>query len=111
MVSSILRFLNKEISGLHEAAYLLGFFAILSQLLALVRDRLFAQEFGAGQVLDIYYASFRIPDIIFVTVASLVSMSILIPFLIEKREQGTEAFKRNKKKAKKHVYYTPLRTA
>ncbi len=90
MVSKIIQFLNKEISGLHEAAYLLGFFAILSQLLALVRDRLFANYFGAGQQLDIYYASFRIPDLIFVTVASLVSMSILIPFLIEKTEHNKE---------------------
>lgn len=93
MVYKILKFLNKEISGLHEAAYLLGFFAILSQLLALVRDRLFANYFGAGHSLDLYYAAFRIPDFIFVTVASLVSISVLIPFLIEKVSRSKEETK------------------
>ena len=70
MVYKFLNFLSKEISSLHEAAYLLGFFAIFSQILALVRDRLFASYFGAGHELDVYYAAFRIPDFIFVTVAS-----------------------------------------
>ncbi len=84
MVKRIFRFFNKEISGLHEAAYLLGFFAFMSQLLALVRDRLLAASFGAGHVLDLYYSAFRIPDFIFVTVASLVAISVLVPFIIEK---------------------------
>ena len=79
-----------EIRGLHEAAYLLGFFALFSQILALIRDRLLASTFGAGHVLDVYYASFRIPDIIFVSVASLVSVYVLIPFLTEKEGEGKE---------------------
>ncbi len=90
MVKRVFKILNREISGLHEAAYLLGFFAILSQLLALIRDRFFASYFGAGSTLDIYYASFRIPDIILVTAASMVSVSILIPFLVEKMDKAPE---------------------
>ncbi|NQV88211.1 MAG: murein biosynthesis integral membrane protein MurJ [Parcubacteria group bacterium] len=82
-----MKFFNKEISGLHEAAYLLGFFTLLSQVLALVRDRLLASSFGAGHDLDIYYAAFRIPDFIFVLVASIVSVSVLIPFLVEKLDK------------------------
>src|SRR3989344_5636665 len=84
MVGRILKLLNREIHGLHEAAFLLAFFAFSSQLLALVRDRLLAHEFGAGVSLDIYYAAFRIPDFIFITIGSLVSVSVLVPFLIEK---------------------------
>jgi len=86
--------LNKNISGLHQTAYLLGFFAFLSQLLALLRDRLLAHSFGAGQVLDIYYASFRIPDFIFIMVASIVSISVLVPFLTEEinKEQHGRKF-------------------
>ncbi len=84
MVKRFFNFFNKEISGLHEAAYLLGFFALLCQLLALVRDRLLAYTFGAGHALDIYYSAFRIPDFIFVMVASLVGISVLVPFIIEK---------------------------
>ncbi len=82
MVKRFFSFLSKEIIGLHEAAYLLGFFAICSQVLALFRDRILASSFGAGNILDIYYSAFRIPDILFVTVASIVSVSVLIPFLM-----------------------------
>ncbi|MBX4210815.1 murein biosynthesis integral membrane protein MurJ [Candidatus Parcubacteria bacterium] len=86
MVRKFLSIFSKEISGLHEAAYLLGFFALLSQVLALIRDRLLAHIFGASHALDIYYAGFRIPDFIFVSVASMVSISVLIPFLIDRLE-------------------------
>jgi len=94
MVRRVINFFNKEINGLHEAAYLLAFFAFLSQLLALVRDRMLAATFGAGHDLDIYYSAFRIPDFIFVTVASLVAISVLVPFIIEKVNISTEESKR-----------------
>jgi putative peptidoglycan lipid II flippase len=93
MVKRILRFFNQEISGLHEAAYLLGFFALLSQILALFRDRLLAFYFGPSNALDIYYAGFRIPDFIFVIFTSIVSISVLVPFLTEKLEKGKDAGK------------------
>ncbi len=88
MVKKIFTLFNKEISGLHEAAYLLGFFAILSQILALVRDKLLAYSFGAGHILDIYYAAFRIPDLIFVSIASMVSTSVLVPFFIDRVDKN-----------------------
>ncbi|MFA6340828.1 MAG: lipid II flippase MurJ, partial [Candidatus Paceibacterota bacterium] len=86
--------INREVSGLHQAAYLLAFFAISSQLLALIRDRLLASHFGAGHLLDLYYAAFRIPDFIFITVGSMVSVSVLIPFLVEKMKDGPEEGKK-----------------
>ena len=94
MVSKLFRFIEREISGLHEAAYLLGFFALLSQLLGFLRDRLLASYFGAGQVLDIYYAAFRLPDFIFIWSASMVSLSVLIPFLSKRREESKESARR-----------------
>ncbi len=93
MVKTIFRFLNKETSSLHQAAYLLGLFAVLSQVLAFLRDRLLAAEFGAGKELDVYYAAFRIPDFLFVTVASIVSLSVLVPFIIEREKIGKESVK------------------
>lgn len=81
MVSKILKLFNREIIGVHQAAFLIGFFTLLAQLLGLVRDRALAHFFGAGQTLDIYYAAFRIPDVIFATAASLVSISVIIPFI------------------------------
>ncbi len=98
MVGKILSIIGKEISGVHNAAYLLGVFALLSQCLALVRDRLLAHHFGAGTSLDLYYASFRIPDLIFASVASLVSISVLIPFLSRLMgDQNTENIDQTKK--------------
>jgi len=79
-----------EVSGLHQAAFLLGTFAILSQVLALIRDRLFAHSLGAGTTLDLYYAAFRIPDFIFVSIASLVSITVLIPLITERMHEDKE---------------------
>lgn len=90
MVKNILRFLYKEIGSLHQAAYLLALFAVLSQGLALFRDRLLAHTFGASQAIDIYYAAFRIPDFIFIAIGSIVSISVLVPFLAERIETNLE---------------------
>lgn len=81
MVRGLLSVIGKEVRGMHQAAYALAAFALLSQLLALVRDRLFAAEFGASHTLDVYYAAFRIPDLLFAAVASLLSLYALLPVL------------------------------
>lgn len=92
MVSKIIaKVFNKEWDGLHEAAFLLGTFALFSQLLALIRDRLLAHTFGAGSSLDIYYAAFRIPDLIFASVGSFVAVTVLIPFLIKRLHNNDQA--------------------
>lgn len=98
MVRKILSFIEREISGVHNAAYLLALFAFLSQCLALVRDRLLASHFGAGAELDVYYSAFRIPDFIFASIASLVSISVLIPFLAKLMEKDTAEHKKESKK-------------
>jgi len=85
--------LHREIRGLHEAAYLLAFFTFGSQLVALVRDRLLAHQFGAGEVLDIFYAAFRIPDTIYALLASMVSLFVLIPFIEAATKHGMNALK------------------
>jgi putative peptidoglycan lipid II flippase len=84
MVKKWFLFIGREIRGLHEAAYLLAIFALLSQVLGLVRDKLLAFTFGAGHQLDIYYAAFRVPDFLFASVGSLVSASILLPYFIDR---------------------------
>jgi len=103
MVKKIFKLLNREISGLHEAAYLLGVFALFSHILALLRDRSLAHFFGAGETLDVYYASFRIPDFIFITVACLWiapiptvhAGAIIFPALAAKSDQITAPKQRN----------------
>ena len=70
MFKKILFFLTKKLNGLHQAAYVLAFFTLLSQFLGLVRDRLLAYTFGAGSTVDIYYAAFHSPDIVLVVAGS-----------------------------------------
>lgn len=82
-----LRLLSLETRGMHEAAYLLAIFAFGSQVLALVRDRLLAAVFGAGHTLDLYYAAFRVPDLMFATIASLFSLYALLPVLTKLEEE------------------------
>lgn len=90
MVKRLLGLLGREIKGLHEAAYVLAIFALLSQVLGLVRDRLLASSFGAGESLDVYYAAFRIPDFLFTIMIALVSSSVLVPFLVRIFESEPE---------------------
>jgi len=90
MVKRMFELVYKEVRGLHQAAYVLGLFAFGSQLLALVRDRMLAHEFGAGIELDLYYAAFRLPDLLYVLFASTLSVYVLIP-LVASRIKGEDA--------------------
>lgn len=79
MVRRFLDRISQPVRGLHQAAYWLMILTLASQVLALLRDRTFAHSFGAGQILDLYYAAFRVPDLVFALVSSLVSAYVLIP--------------------------------
>jgi putative peptidoglycan lipid II flippase len=56
---------NGESKTITSAAIILAAASILGQGLGILRDRILAGEFGAGSELDIYYAAFRIPDLVF----------------------------------------------
>ena len=47
------------------AAVILGTASFASRLIGILRDHIFANLFGAGNVMDAYYAAFRIPDFIY----------------------------------------------
>lgn len=85
MVRRALSLVYTEIRGLHQAAYLLALFAFGSQILAIVRDRTLAHTFGAGSELDMYYAAFRVPDLLFVVFTSVLSVYVLLPFVERRR--------------------------
>ncbi|MBP6866557.1 MAG: murein biosynthesis integral membrane protein MurJ [Candidatus Pacebacteria bacterium] len=86
-MEKIFRIFGKEYSSINQAAFLLGLFAFLSQILGLFRDRFIAHFIGPSPLLDTYYAAFRIPDLIFISIASLASITVLIPFMVEKGNQ------------------------
>jgi putative peptidoglycan lipid II flippase len=92
MIYKAFKFLSTEVRGLQTAAYLLAGSALLSSLLALCRDRLLAHTFGAGPTLDLYYAAFRIPDLIFVGTGALVSVYVLIPELARRSDQDQKKY-------------------
>jgi putative peptidoglycan lipid II flippase len=88
MVERFTRLLNREFSNINQAAILLGFFALVSQVLGLVRDRALAGMIGPGSELDVYYAAFRIPDFLYVTIASLAAVTAMLPFLTAALEKS-----------------------
>ncbi|KKW28956.1 MAG: putative peptidoglycan lipid II flippase MurJ [Candidatus Uhrbacteria bacterium GW2011_GWD2_52_7] len=48
-----------------SAAVIVGGFSLLSRLVGFFRDRILSGIFGKGDELDIYYAAFSIPDLLF----------------------------------------------
>ena len=82
------RIFGREYGNINQAAFLLGSFAFLSQILGLLRDRFIAHFIGPSPELDAYYAAFRIPDLIFISIASLASITVLIPFVTAKLANG-----------------------
>lgn len=94
MVARVFNFLYREVKGLHQAAYILALFTLASQILAVVRDRILAHQFGAGEVLDVYYSAFRIPDTLYVLFASVLSVYVLLPFVVEASAKNKEEARR-----------------
>jgi putative peptidoglycan lipid II flippase len=61
------------------AALVLGFFNLLALILGLIRDRLLASQIGPGEILDTYYAAFKIPDTIHLIMMSVISTITIVP--------------------------------
>jgi len=62
MIKRILSSQTKTITG---AAIILATASFASRIIGFIRDRIFAHMFGAGDILDAYYAAFRVPDLIY----------------------------------------------
>jgi len=61
----IKKLFSGQINSITIAALLVALSSLLSRLLGIFRDRILAGEFGAGDTLDVYYAAFRVPDLVF----------------------------------------------
>ncbi|MFA7662574.1 MAG: murein biosynthesis integral membrane protein MurJ [Patescibacteria group bacterium] len=91
MLKKILHKLNNSIAG---GAIIIAVFSVLSRLLGLVRDRFLASNFGAGDVLDVYYTAFRLPDLVFNTlVLGALSVAFIPVFLEYWHKDKEEAWK------------------
>lgn len=89
MIKKIFSSQSKSITG---AAIVLGAASFVSRIIGVLRDRLFAHQFGAGIELDMYYAAFRIPDLVYhLLIAGALSAGFIPVFL--------EVYKKNKQDA------------
>ncbi len=83
---------NSQAKNLTFAAILLSASALISRLLGLIRDRLLAGTFGAGEELDIYFAAFRIPDFVYGILITGGIAAVFLPVF-------SEYFKKNEEEA------------
>jgi putative peptidoglycan lipid II flippase len=60
-----MNFFSTKTQCITTAAAIIAAAGLISRLLGVVRDRVLAGAFGAGDVLDAYYAAFQVPDFIF----------------------------------------------
>jgi putative peptidoglycan lipid II flippase len=104
MVSRLIKFLNRDTATMNAAALLLAVFSLLSQVLGLFRDRLLASLVGPSATLDVYYAAFRVPDFLYTSVASLFSVTVLIPFITSYLQDDKEGNKERMKRFSDSVF-------
>lgn len=78
----MISFLNKTTFSIPLAALILGSAALASRILGLVRDRILAGTFGAGEELDIYFAAFRVPDFMYSIVIGGAVSAAFVPVFI-----------------------------
>lgn len=88
----MLSFFNKATFSVTFAAFILGSAALASRMLGLLRDRILAGLFGAGEELDIYFAAFRVPDLVYSIIIGGAISSAFIPVFVS-------YFTKNKKEA------------
>lgn len=94
MFAIIGRFLNSKSQKISSAALIVAIFGLISRLLGLWRDHMLAGKFGASQTLDIYYAAFRIPDLIYnLLIVGAISSAFLPIFYEYLTKNKDEAFK------------------
>ncbi|EKE10873.1 MAG: integral membrane protein MviN [uncultured bacterium] len=99
MISKILRnslVLNSSPSkSVVSAAFVITMAGLASRILGLLRDRFLASTFGAGDVLDVYYAAFRVPDLIYnlLIVGALSAAFIPVFTGLISKEKEEEAWK------------------
>lgn len=63
--STVKKLLNHRSETIFGAGLLMSALAFLGSLVGIVRNALLASHFGASHSLDVYYASFRLPDLIY----------------------------------------------
>lgn len=77
-------------NGLLSAAAIIALAGLASRLLGVFRDRLLADRFGAGEVLDAYFAAYRIPDLLYNLLILGALSAAFLPVVSQYLSRGTE---------------------
>lgn len=88
MPKKISSLLQREWGSSYETAVLVAIFTFIFQFAILLRDLVLAHYFGAGHLLDTYYAATRIPDLLFVLVASPMSAVVFVPIFLKHLDES-----------------------
>ena len=89
-----MNFIHFRSKTITSAALLLATMALGSTILGLVRDRILAGKFGAGDELDIYFAAFRIPDLLYnIVIAGAISSAFIPVFISLHAKNKKEAWR------------------
>ena len=89
-------FLNSQTKSISSASLILAISYLVSAFLGLIRDRLLAGTFGAGNELDVYYTAFTVPDFIALILIFGAISSAVIPifssYLIKNKDEAWQYF-------------------
>ncbi len=86
----IRKLFSQKFQSITGAALVIGGASLASRLIGVLRDRVLASQFGAGETLDIYYAAFRIPDTLFQLLVAGALSAAFIPLFISLLEKNKE---------------------
>src|SRR3989338_8290816 len=97
MITKIFKNISEHKSEkIPAAALIISVASFLSFLLGLLRDRMLTSIFGAGNELDVYYTSFRIPDFVaMVLMMGAISVAVIPIFtqnLIQDKKKAFDYF-------------------
>ena len=81
----------KKDSGLLRSSGVVGFFTMLSRIMGLARDVVFARVIGADAFADVFFVAFKIPNFFRRLFAEGAFAQAFVPVLGEYREQGSQA--------------------
>lgn len=94
-IRKIWQWSERPIETLGGAAFIIALAGVASRVLGFLRDRLLASSFGAGDILDAYYAAFRLPDLVYGLLVLGALSAAFIPVFTEliAREEREKAWR------------------
>lgn len=84
------RILNSKSKNITSSAVIVALSVGVSAVLGLLRDRLLAGEFGATENLDMYFAAFRVPDMVYGILITGGIVAAFLPVFAESFEKKKE---------------------